>query len=145
MFKQYINNKKLKFVIIPYGESKSSSKTSADPNNKKLSVYSLEAMLERKIQIIDVIVDDWFKTTKICVQKPITTPNISCGMVWAPSLYREKAIITVKTREIKTKIKLGSIKKLLDTKTANIFPTANMCKLIFQKKDITNAQIVIRK
>ena len=58
IFKQYINNKKLKFVIIPYGESKSSSKTSADPNNKKLSVYSLEAMLERKIQIIDVIVDD---------------------------------------------------------------------------------------
>ena len=58
IFKLYINNKKLKFVIIPYGESKSSSKTSADPNNKKLSVNSLEAMLERKIQIIDVIVDD---------------------------------------------------------------------------------------
>ena len=58
MFKQHINNKKLKFVIIPYGESKSSSKTSADPNNKRLSVYSLEAMLERKIQIIDVIIDD---------------------------------------------------------------------------------------
>ena len=52
------DDKKLKFVIIPYGESKSSSKTSADPNNKKLSVYSLEAMLERKIQIIDVIIDD---------------------------------------------------------------------------------------
>lgn len=58
IFKQYIYNKKLKFVIIPYGESKSSRNTSADPNNKKLSVYSLEAMLERKIQIIDVIIDD---------------------------------------------------------------------------------------
>ena len=58
IFKQYINNKKLKFVIIPYGESKSSSKISADPNNKRLSVYSLGAMLERKIQIIDVIIDD---------------------------------------------------------------------------------------
>ena len=58
IFKQHINNKKLKFVIIPYGESKSSSKTSADPNNKRLSVYSLDAMLERKIQIIDVIIDD---------------------------------------------------------------------------------------
>ena len=108
-------------------------------------MYSLEAMLERKIQIIDLIVDDWFKTIKICVQKPIPIPNISCGMVWAPSLYLEKAIINAKTRVIKTKIRLGSIKKLLDTKTANIFPAANMCKLIFQKKEIANAQIVIRK
>jgi len=58
IFKQYIYDKKLKFVIIPYGESKSSGNTSADPKNKKLSVYSLEAMLERKIQIIDVIIDD---------------------------------------------------------------------------------------
>ena len=40
---------------------------------------------------------------------------------------------------------MGSIKKLLDTKTANIFPAANVCRLIFQKKEITNAQIVIIK
>ena len=79
------------------------------------------------------------------MQKPITTPNISCGMLCALSLYLEKATIKVKAREIKIKNKLGSIKKLLDIKTANIFPAANMCKLIFQKNEIINAQKVIIK
>tara|TARA_B100001115_G_scaffold184250_1_gene185867 strand:+ start:1968 stop:2354 length:387 start_codon:yes stop_codon:yes gene_type:complete len=65
--------------------------------------------------------------------------------VWALSLYLEKAIIKAKIIKIKTKNRLGSIKKLLDTKTANIFPAANMCMLIFQKNEITSAQIVIIK
>ena len=76
------------------------------------------------------------------MQKPIIRPNISCFLVWAPSLYLEKAIITAKTRATKIKNTLFSIKKLLDTKTANIFPAANVCRLIFQNNEITNAQIV---
>lgn len=142
IFKQYIYDKKLKFVIIPYGESKSSTNTSADPKNKKLSVYSLDAMLERKIQIVDVIIDDWFNSRKICVQKPIIRPSISCGMVWASSLYLEKAIIIAKNRATKIKNKLLFIKKLLDTNTANMFPAAKVCRLIFQKNEITSAKIV---
>ena len=52
---KYLKNKNLTFIITPYGESKSSKKTSADPKNKKQSIYSISAMLERKIQIINVI------------------------------------------------------------------------------------------
>jgi len=76
------------------------------------------------------------------VQKPIIRPSISCGMVWASSLYLEKVIITEKRRKTKTKNKLFSIKKLLDTNTANMFPEANVWRLIFQKNEITNAKIV---
>lgn len=63
-------------------------------------------------------------------------------MVWAPSLNLEKAIITAKKRATKIKNKLFSINKLLDTNTANMFPAANVCRLIFQKNEITNAKIV---
>jgi len=63
-------------------------------------------------------------------------------MVWASSLYLENVIITAKKRATKIKNRLFSIKKLLDTNTANMFPAANVCRLIFQKNEITNAKIV---
>tara|TARA_B100000900_G_C20214924_1_gene567409 strand:+ start:144 stop:554 length:411 start_codon:yes stop_codon:yes gene_type:complete len=63
-------------------------------------------------------------------------------MVWASSLYLENVIITAKKRDTKIKNRLFSIKKLLDTNTANMFPAAIVCRLIFQKNEITNATIV---
>jgi len=39
---------------LPLGESKVSEKTSDDPKDKRNSIYSLDAMLERKIEIVNI-------------------------------------------------------------------------------------------
>ena len=53
--KEYIYSKSLTVSELPFGEKNASNKVSDDANNKKKSVYSIEAMLERKIEIVDVI------------------------------------------------------------------------------------------
>jgi hypothetical protein len=53
--KEYISSKKLTITELPLGESNAPDKVSDNPNDKKKSIYSIEAMLERKIEIVDVI------------------------------------------------------------------------------------------
>ena len=50
-----ISSEKLTITELPFGESNASQKVSDDSDDKKNSVYSTEAMLERKIEIVDVI------------------------------------------------------------------------------------------
>ena len=51
---QYLKNEQLVIYELPIGEAQSSKKVSDNPRNKKLSVYSLEAALARKIEIVRV-------------------------------------------------------------------------------------------
>lgn len=55
ILKEYISSGYLVITELPFGESNSSEKVSDDANDKKKSIYSIEAMLERKIAIVDVI------------------------------------------------------------------------------------------
>ena len=55
VFSSYILSKKLIITVMPFGESKSPKNISADPNNKRQSIYGIDAMLERKIEIVDII------------------------------------------------------------------------------------------
>ena len=55
IFKPYFLSKKFIITVTPFGESQSSEKASDNPNNIKKSIYGIDAMLERKIEIIDVI------------------------------------------------------------------------------------------
>ena len=55
VFKDYIFSQNLIINELSFGESSASEKTSDDINDKKESIYSIEAILERKIQIVDVI------------------------------------------------------------------------------------------
>ena len=57
-FKDYILSGSLIIKELPFGESNASEKTSDDANDKKKSIYSIEAMLERKIKIVDVILKE---------------------------------------------------------------------------------------
>ena len=50
----FIKSKKLMITELPYGESRTSEKVSDNPNNKQQSIFSIEAMLERKIIIVGV-------------------------------------------------------------------------------------------
>ncbi len=52
---KYLNSGQLSVLELPLGESKSLEVTSDNPNNIIDSVYSLEAMLERKVEIVKVI------------------------------------------------------------------------------------------
>lgn len=54
-FSEYIMTKKLIINEVSFGESNSSNTVSDDINDKKNSIYSIDAMLERKIQIVDII------------------------------------------------------------------------------------------
>ena len=51
---QFIENNQLKITQLPYGETKASSKISSNPKNKNKSVYSIDAMNERKIEILEI-------------------------------------------------------------------------------------------
>ena len=57
-FKTYISSKQLIIKKLPFGESNASEEISDDARDKKKSIYSIEAMLERKIEIVDVILKD---------------------------------------------------------------------------------------
>jgi len=56
ILENYMFNKRLTIKEVPYGENKSALNVSSDPKDAKKSIYSIEAMLERRIEIIDVIV-----------------------------------------------------------------------------------------
>lgn len=51
----YLENDKLKIIELPFGENKSDKRVSDNPKNRKESVYSKEAMLERKIEIVEIV------------------------------------------------------------------------------------------
>ena len=55
IFSPYFLSKNFIITVKPFGESNSLEKTSDNPNNIKKSIYGIEAMLERKIEIINVI------------------------------------------------------------------------------------------
>jgi hypothetical protein len=51
---QYLKNEQLVITELPFGELISNKKVSDNPRNKKLSVYSVEAAMARKIEIVRV-------------------------------------------------------------------------------------------
>ena len=51
---QYLKNGQLSITELPFGELESNNKVSDDPKNKSASVYSLDAALARKIEIVRV-------------------------------------------------------------------------------------------
>ena len=55
---QYLKNEQLVITELPFGESVANKKVSDNPRNKKLSVYSVEAAMERKIEIVRVKVKE---------------------------------------------------------------------------------------
>jgi hypothetical protein len=55
IFSNFLITGKFIISIQPFGESKSSEKVSDNPKDVKNSIYGIDAMLERKIEIIDVI------------------------------------------------------------------------------------------
>ena len=57
-FKKYFFSKTLEIEELPLGESASSESVSDDANNKQKSIYSLGAMMERKIEIVDVLLEE---------------------------------------------------------------------------------------
>jgi len=58
VFKKYIFSRKLIITELSFGESNSSKKVSDNANDRRESVYSINAMLERKIEIVDVILKE---------------------------------------------------------------------------------------
>ena len=53
--KSFLNNGNLKIIELPFGENQSQKNVSDNPKDRKNSVYSKEAMLERKIEIVEII------------------------------------------------------------------------------------------
>ena len=47
-------SKKLRIKRVPFGEAQSSSNVSDNPKEKEKSIYSFEAMIERRIEIMSV-------------------------------------------------------------------------------------------
>lgn len=56
--KNHIHSKRLIIKELPLGETNASSKVSDDPRDKKRSIYSIDAMLERKIEIVEIILKE---------------------------------------------------------------------------------------
>jgi hypothetical protein len=54
VFTKYIQSQYLSISELPFGESTSSEKVSDDPADKVKSIYSLPAILERRIEIVDI-------------------------------------------------------------------------------------------
>ncbi len=54
VFSPYLDNGSFKIIELPFGESKLIKKVSDNPNDRLNSIYSLDAILERRIEIIDV-------------------------------------------------------------------------------------------
>tara|TARA_X000000368_G_scaffold416722_1_gene411326 strand:+ start:79 stop:1494 length:1416 start_codon:yes stop_codon:yes gene_type:complete len=58
IFSKHIQSEYLTISELPFGESTAPKKVSDNPNDKKNSIYSIEAMYERKIEIVDLILED---------------------------------------------------------------------------------------
>ena len=54
-FNVFLQNESLKIIEVSYGESMAKINTSDDPSAIKKSIYSIEAIKERKIEIIKLI------------------------------------------------------------------------------------------
>ncbi len=54
MFKEFLQTKKIRIKRVPFGETQSSSNVSDNPKEKEKSIYSFEAMIERRIEIMSV-------------------------------------------------------------------------------------------
>ncbi|MBL7818729.1 MAG: hypothetical protein JNL70_27265 [Saprospiraceae bacterium] len=54
VFRQYIKNGQLRLRVEPYGEDRASTGVSDDVKNRRLSVYSVAAMKERKVEIKEI-------------------------------------------------------------------------------------------
>jgi len=53
--KNHLSDGNLKIIELPYGENKSDKRVSDNPMDRKNSVYSKNAMLERKIEIVEIL------------------------------------------------------------------------------------------
>ena len=56
VLKNYINSKSLVFKELPFGENFAPKNVSDSPKDLNNSIYSLDAMLQRKIEIINVVI-----------------------------------------------------------------------------------------
>ena len=54
VMKKYVDEGKLRIEMIPLGETKSPDSISDNPNDKKNSIYSLDASKQRKVEIKEV-------------------------------------------------------------------------------------------
>ena len=54
VFSPYIEEGLFQITELPFGESKATKKVSDNPNDRLKSIYSLAAVLERRIEIIDI-------------------------------------------------------------------------------------------
>jgi hypothetical protein len=54
VFSSYLENGNFQIIELPFGENNAANSVSANPNDKKNSIYGIDAMLERKIEIIDI-------------------------------------------------------------------------------------------
>ena len=53
-FSSFLNSGYLQIIELPFGENKSTKEVSDNPYDKLNSIYSLDAILERRIEIIDI-------------------------------------------------------------------------------------------
>ena len=53
--KNHLSDGNLRIIELPYGENRSDKKVSDNPKDRKNSVYSKNAMLERKIEIVEIL------------------------------------------------------------------------------------------
>jgi hypothetical protein len=53
--KFFLDNRNLKIIELPFGENQSQKNVSDNPKDRRNSVYSKDAMLERKIEIVEII------------------------------------------------------------------------------------------
>ena len=59
-FTPFLNSGFLQIIELPFGESKSTKKEADNPDDRLSSIYSLDAILERRIEIIDVkLIDEY--------------------------------------------------------------------------------------
>ena len=54
VFSFYLENGNFQIIELPFGENNAANSVSSNPNDKKNSIYGIDAMLERKIEIIDI-------------------------------------------------------------------------------------------
>jgi tetratricopeptide (TPR) repeat protein/outer membrane protein OmpA-like peptidoglycan-associated protein len=54
LFREYIRKGQLRIKVLPYGSSRAAADVSADPRDRKKSVYGVKAMNERKVLINEI-------------------------------------------------------------------------------------------